>query len=70
MLCCCSAWVVFNRPRPSSSAAPPVSFTRHIPTPPPPSKDYGGASSRSPSSTVEVVYDHLMLDSEREAASS
>ncbi|KAL0309031.1 UNVERIFIED_CONTAM: hypothetical protein Sradi_5845400 [Sesamum radiatum] len=65
-------WVVFKRPRPSSSAVPPTSSTRHVSTPPPPHhpKDPGGGSFRSPFSPVGGVYDHLILVSEKEAASS
>ncbi|KAK4407863.1 Retrovirus-related Pol polyprotein from transposon TNT 1-94 [Sesamum angolense] len=49
-----------KRPRPSSSATPPP--------PPSPLKDYGGGSSHSLPLQL-WQYDHLMLDSEGEAAS-
>ncbi|KAL0412190.1 UNVERIFIED_CONTAM: hypothetical protein Slati_3808700 [Sesamum latifolium] len=44
-----------KKPRSGSSCLPPSSFARHTSTPPPPSRDLGTGSSKSPSSPVGGV---------------
>ncbi|KAL0286460.1 UNVERIFIED_CONTAM: hypothetical protein Sradi_7147600 [Sesamum radiatum] len=58
------------KPRPSSSALPPVARLALLSTPPPPPKDQGVRSSKSPSYPVGGLYNHLMLSLEMDSASA